>query len=176
MSRRFRRKPSIEDVLAEETKREIRRSIEANSQFSDDWDTIIFTADDLPLSLTTCRKTVDELKFLTEIKARMAARDFDEAKRTQSRKGGEKKMRKKRNIFYDIIFRKGSDADGYGVLIQLNLTGAKEPSQSGGYALCTKVQRKADSETVAYECARFSNYTKEIKPIIDEIGDLYRKV
>jgi hypothetical protein len=35
---------------------------------------------------------VNELKFLTEIKARLAARDFDEAKRTQSRKGGEKKM------------------------------------------------------------------------------------
>jgi len=173
----LRRKPSIKDALVNETRREMRRSIEADGGLMDDWDTILYAADYLPLSLTTCRKTVNELKFLAEIKARLQARDFNEAKRTQSRKGGEKKMRKKKNIFYDIIFRKGSDAEGYGVLIQLNLTGGKDTSQCGGYALCTKVERTgSDSENVAYECARFSNYTKEVRPIIDEIGDLYRKM
>lgn len=173
----LRRRPSIEDVLAQETIREMRRSIEAEGSFGEDWDTILYAADYLPLSLTSCRKTVDELKFLTEIKARLLARDFDEARRSQSRKGGEKKIKKKMNIFYDIIFRKGKEATGYGVLIQLNLTGGKGPSQSGGYALMTKVQRSVpDSETMASECARFSNYEKEVKPVIAEIGDLYRKI
>jgi hypothetical protein len=173
----LRKRPSIEDVLAHETRKEMLRSIEAESKYGEDWDTILYAADYLPLSLTKCRKTVGELTFLVEMKSRLVNRDFDETKRSQSRKGGEKKIKKKKHIFYDIVFRKGSEATGYGALIQLSLVDGKDPYQSGGYVLMTKVQRSdSGSEAVAFECARFSNYAKEAKPLIDEIGNLYRKI
>lgn len=170
------RRRRIQQVLADEVKAEILRSIRGGWGMAEDWDTILYAADHLPLSLTMCRKPVKELEFLQEVRERLLKRDFEEARRSQSRKGSEKRIRKKQNIYYDIVFKRGREKVGYGTLIQINLTEGRDPAQCGGYVLAVKVESADGEEKVSFEGGRFSSYEKEVKPLVNEIGDLYRKL
>ncbi|OYT66213.1 hypothetical protein B6U74_01430 [Candidatus Bathyarchaeota archaeon ex4484_205] len=170
------RRKKLRDMMVEELRREMRLSI-TRPTYGEDWDSILYWADETPLTYSMCRKPAIKLKMLKEVLELLKGKNFDSVKRTLGRKSGERKLRKRHSIFYDIVFRKGDLHIGYGSLIQLRPEKEKPLLECGGYIFTVKMVVDSEGkEIVDFECGRFRNYKKEIKPLLDKIGSLYHKI
>jgi len=139
-----------------------------------EWEDIMHSVYELPIELEGYSKKVSELESLKEIVDRLSRQDFDNVKRSESRKKQLRQFVKTMNMYYNLVFTKGPEKIGYGVLIYFpNLN--KDAERSSGIVLVEKkLMKKGKSET-KFERARFDDFLIEVRPYIEILGDLYRK-
>jgi hypothetical protein len=174
---------NVEDILNEELRREMgvepdpdTGKLRLHQRFPqiDDWEDIMHSVYELPLQLEGYTKKVSDLASLKEMLARLSEQDFDNVKRSESRKKQLKQFVKTMNMYYNIIFTKGKVRTGYGVLIYFpNLK--RDAERSSGIVLVErKVTKNGKSET-RFERAQFDDFLVDVMPYIELLGDLYRK-
>ncbi|HZW58091.1 MAG TPA: hypothetical protein VFF30_17505 [Nitrososphaerales archaeon] len=176
----------VEDVLNEELRREMgveedpeTGKLKLHQRFSqiNEWEDIMHSVYELPIELEGYSKSVSELLSLKEMVDKLSSQDFDNVKRSESRKKQMEKYVKTMNMYYNLIFSKGDQKVGYGVLIYFpNLK--ENPERSSGIVLVERktmiTKQPAKSET-RFERARFDDFLIEVRPYIEILGDLYRK-
>jgi len=173
----------VEDILNEELRREMgveedpeTGKLRMSQRFTqiNEWEDIMHSVYELPIELEGYSKRISELEYLKEIVDRLSKQDFDNVKRSESRKKQLSQFAKKMNMYFNLVFTKGSEKIGYGVLIYFpNLN--KEAERSSGIVLVEKkITNKGKSET-RFERARFDDFLIEVRPFIEILGDLYRE-
>ena len=173
----------VEDILNEELRREMgleedpktgRMKLSQRFTQINEWEDIMHSLYELPIELEGYTKKVSELQTLKEIVNRLSSQDYDNVKRSESRKKQLRQFVHTMNMYYNLIFVKGSEKTGYGVLIYFpNLS--KNAERSSGIVLVEKkVMRDGKSDT-KFERAKFTDFLIEVRPYIEIIGDLYRK-
>lgn len=167
------KKLTIEDILADELKREMNLD---NSTFTvlDDWDSVMHSVYRLPIQYAGYTNRVSDMKFLREMIDTLSSQDFDHVKRSESRKKQMRQFVKNMSMYYNIIFTKKDKKIGYGALIHFpNLK--PNPERSSGIVLAAKLIAEGGKHSIAFERARFDDFLIEVKPFINLIGDLYRQ-
>ena len=173
----------IEDILNEELRREMgveedpkTGKLRLGQRFSqiNQWEDIMHSLYELPIELEGYTKAVSGMHMLKEIVNRLSKEDFDNVKRSESRKKQLRQFVQTMNMYYNLIFSKGTEKTGYGVLIYFpNLS--KDAERSSGIVLVEKKVSKGDKPDVKFERARFDDFLIDVRPYIEIIGDLYRK-
>ncbi len=139
-----------------------------------EWEDIMHSVFDLPLELEGYTKKVSELASLEEMVDRLSKENFDAVKRTESRKKQLKQFVRTMSMYYNLIFTKGSEKAGYGVLIYFPDL-SKDPERSSGIVLVEKKITKNGKSETRFERAKFDDFLIEVRPYIEILGDLYRK-
>jgi vacuolar-type H+-ATPase subunit I/STV1 len=173
----------VEDILNEELRREMgleedpktgRMKLSQRFTQINEWEDIMHSLYELPIELEGYTKAVSEMQTLKEIVNRLSKQDFDNVKRSESRKKQLKQFVRTMNMYYNLIFAKGSEKTGYGVLIYFpNLS--KDAERSSGIVLVEKKVTKDGRSDTKFERARFDDFLIDVRPYIEIIGDLYRK-
>lgn len=173
----------VEDILNEELRREMgveedpkTGRLTLNQRFSqiNEWEDIMHSVYQLPIELEGYSKSVSELRTLKEIVDRLSKQDFDSVKRSESRKKQLRQFMKTMHQYYNLVFAKGSEKTGYGVLIYFPNLDENAERSHGIVLVEKKVTRKGKSDT-KFERARFDDFLIDVRPYIEIIGDLYRK-
>ncbi|HXQ91457.1 MAG TPA: hypothetical protein VN739_00515 [Nitrososphaerales archaeon] len=173
----------VEDILNEELRREM--GVEEDPQTGrlrmsqrfariSEWEDIMHSVYELPIELEGYAKKITELDSLKELVDRLAKQDFDTVKRSESRKKQLRQFVKTMNMYYNLVFSKGQEKTGYGVLIYFpNLS--KEAERSSGIVLVEKKTMKNGKSQTKFERAKFDDFLIDVKPYIEILGNLYRK-
>jgi hypothetical protein len=173
----------VEDILNEELRREMgveedpkTHRLKLGQRFSqiNEWEDIMHSVYELPIELEGYTKSVSELQSVKEIVNRLTKQDFDSVKRSESRKKQLKQFVRTMNMYYNLVFTKGSEKIGYGVLIYFPDL-HKEAERSSGIVLVEKKVMKGKRSETRFERAKFSDFLIEVRPYIEMSGDLYRK-
>jgi hypothetical protein len=173
----------VEDILNEELRREMgvapdpeTGKLRLHQRFAqiDDWEDIMHSVYQIPLELEGYTKKVSELETLKEMVERLSKQDFDNVKRSESRKKQLKQFVKTMNMYYNLVFTKGPVRTGYGVLIYFPNLKRDADRSSGIVLVVRKVMKKGKSET-RFEKAQFDDFLIDVMPYIEILGDLYRK-
>ena len=174
----------VEDVLNEELRREMgleadpetgRTKLQQRFSQINEWEDIMNSVYKLPIELEGYTKKVTDLVSLKEIVDRLSKQDFDNVKRSESRKKQLKEFVKTMNMYYNVIFTKGGEKVGYGVLMFFPNLEKSDAERSSGIVL---VERRAMSDgktDIKFERAKFDDFLIEVRPYIEIIGDLYRR-
>jgi hypothetical protein len=173
----------VEDILNEELRREMgveedpeTGKLKMSQRFSqiNQWEDIMNSVYELPIELEGYSKRVSELESLKDLVNKLSEQQFDHVKRSESRKKQLRQFVKTMNMYYNLVFIKGSEKIGYGVLIYFpNLK--KDAERSGGIVLVEiKTMKDGKSET-RFERAKFDDFLIEVRPYIEILGDLYRE-
>lgn len=173
----------VEDVLNEELRREMgveedprTGRLQLSQRFTqiNEWEDIMHSVYELPIEIEGYAKPVSELKFLKEIIDKLSRQEFDNVKRSESRKKQLRQFVQTMHQYYNLVFSGKGEKTGYGVLIYFPNLG-KDPERSGGIVLVErKTTRNKKSET-KFEKAKFGDFLIDVRPYIEIIGDLYRK-
>ena len=173
----------VEDILNEELRREMgveedpqTGKLRISQRFTqiNEWEDIMHSVYELPIELEGYSKKISELESLKEIVDHFSKQDFDNVKRSESRKKQLKQFVKTMNMYYNVVFTKGSEKFGYGVLIYFpNLN--KDAERSSGIVLVEKKSLKGGKSSTKFERARFDDFLIEVRPFIEILGDLYRE-
>lgn len=139
-----------------------------------EWEDIMHSVYELPIELEGYTKPVSELQSLKEIVNKLSKQDFDNVKRSESRKKQLRQFVKTMNMYYNVVFSKGSEKIGYGVLIYFPAL-IKDAERSSGIVLVEKKVTKGGKSDTKFERAKFNDFLIEVRPFIEIIGDLYRK-
>ena len=163
----------IEELLSEELKREL--FVDSGSKFRliDEWDTLMESIYELPVEHDGYEKKLSESNYIKEIVDIITKDDFDQVKRTESRK--KYKGKTPDLMYYNIVFTKGNKKTGYGTLIYFPETENELPQRNRGIVLAIKTEFNENDTNIEFEKARFDDYLVEVKPYIDLIGGLYRE-
>ncbi|HVB11637.1 MAG TPA: hypothetical protein VNE86_00790 [Nitrososphaerales archaeon] len=173
----------VEDILNEELRREMgveedpkTGRLKLSQRFSqiNEWEDIMHSVYELPIELEGYTKPVSELQSLKEIVNKLSKQDFDNVKRSESRKKQLSQFVKTMNMYYNVVFSKGSEKIGYGVLIYFPAL-IKDAERSSGIVLVEKKVTKGGKSDTKFERAKFNDFLIEVRPFIEIIGDLYRK-
>jgi len=173
----------VEDILNEELRREMgveedpkTGRLKLSQRFSqiNEWEDIMHSVYELPIELEGYTKPVSELQSLKEIVNKLSKQDFDNVKRSESRKKQLRQFVKTMNMYYNVVFSKGSEKIGYGVLIYFPAL-IKDAERSSGIVLVEKKVTKGGKSDTKFERAKFNDFLIEVRPFIEIIGDLYRK-
>ena len=172
----------VEDILNEELRREM--GVEADPQTGkltlhkfaeiNEWEDIMHSVYQLPIELEGYAKRVSELEFLKEMIDKLSKQDFENVKRSESRKKQLEQFVRTMNMYYNLIFTKGSEKTGYGVLIYFPNLNSDAERSSGIVLMERKSMRNGNTET-RFERAKFDDFLIEVRPYIEILGDLYRK-
>ena len=139
-----------------------------------EWEDIMHSVYQLPIELEGYSKKIAELESLKEIVDRLTKQDFDNVKRSESRKKQLQQFVKTMNMYYNLVFLKGPEKVGYGVLIYFpNMK--KDAERSSGIVLVEKKVMNKGKSTTKFERARFDDFLIEVRPFIEILGDLYRE-
>ncbi|MEM3074048.1 MAG: hypothetical protein QXK20_04835, partial [Nitrososphaerales archaeon] len=76
----------IEDLLEEQLRREMFLESGKKFRYIDDWDTVMHSVYEIPIEYGGYTKRIPELKFLKEMVNTLTSGDFEEVKRSESRK------------------------------------------------------------------------------------------
>jgi 3-deoxy-D-arabino-heptulosonate 7-phosphate (DAHP) synthase len=117
---------------------------------------------------------VSDLKILKEMIDRLATSDFDNVKRSESRKKQMAQFTKTLSMYYNVILTKGKNKVGYGALIHFPKL-KSDPDRSGGIVLAAKIVVAGTKHSTDFERAKFDDFLVEVKPYINLLGDLYRQ-
>ena len=150
--------------------------LKLNKRFSqiNEWEDIMHSVYELPIEIEGYAKQVSELKFLKEIIDKLSRQEFDNVKRSESRKKQLSQFVQTMHQYYNLVFSSKGEKTGYGVLIYFPNLG-KDPERSRGIVLVErKTTRNKKSET-KFEKAKFGDFLIDVRPYIEIIGDLYRK-
>lgn len=164
---------TIEDILSDELKREMNLD-EKTFVVLDDWDTVMQSVYRMPIEYSGYSKKVSDLKLLKEMIDTLAAANFDNVKRSESRKKQLEEFKRTLSMYYNVIFMKGKKKVGYGAL--LHFPRLKDSAErSGGIVLAAKIVVEGGKHTSSFEKGRFDDFLVEVKPYINLLGDLYRQ-
>ncbi|GEM_PF-361160 len=174
----------VEDILNEELRREM--GVEADPETGrlqlhkrfnkiSDWEDIMHSVSELPIELEGYDKKVTDLRALKEMVDRLSSQDFDSVKRSESRKKQFAQFVNSMSMYYNLIFTKGQERIGYGVLIYFPKLRKDDAERSNGIVLVEKKVMTANKSDSQFERAKFDDFLIEVRPYIEMLGDLYRK-
>jgi vacuolar-type H+-ATPase subunit I/STV1 len=177
---------NVEDILNEELRREMgldsdpatgRAKLQQRFSQINQWEDIMHSVYELPIELEGYTNRVADLVTLKEIVDKLASQDYDNVKRSESRKKQLKEFVKTMNMYYNVIFTKGDEKVGYGVLIYFPDLNKEDAERSSGIVLVEKKSMKGDNPNseMRFERAKFDDFLIEVRPYIEIIGDLYRR-
>jgi hypothetical protein len=174
----------IEDILNEELRREMgveeepgSRKLRLQQKFSsiDDWEDIMHSVYELPIEIEGYTKNVSEMHLLKEMIDILSSQEFENVKRSESRKKQLSQFVSTMNMYYNLVVTKSGERIGYGALIYFPDLKQKNPERSSGIVLAErKVTRDGKADT-RFERARFDDFLVDVKPYIEMLGNLYRK-
>ena len=167
------KKLSVEDILSDEIKREMNLDTETYVVL-DDWDSVMHSVYQMPIEYAGYTKRVGDMKTLKEMIDAIASSDFDQVKRSESRKKQLEEYKKTLSMYYNIIITKGSEKVGYGALMHFPRLKA-DPERSGGIVLAAKIVVSGKKHTTTFERGKFDDFLVEVKPFINLLGDLYHQ-
>jgi len=167
------RKFTVEDILSDELKREMNLDTDTYAVL-DDWDSVLQSVYQMPIEYAGYTNRVSDLKILKEMIDRLATSDFDNVKRSESRKKQLAQFTKTLSMYYNVILTKGKSKVGYGALIHFPKL-KSDPDRSGGIVLAAKIVVAGSKHSATFERAKFDDFLVEVKPYINLLGDLYRQ-
>jgi hypothetical protein len=167
------KKLTVEDILSDELKREMNLDTDTFAVL-DDWDSVMHSVYQMPIEYAGYTNKVSDLKLLREMIDRLATADFDNVKRSESRKKQLAQFTKTLSMYYNLVFTKGKSKVGYGALIHFPRLTAS-PDRSGGIVLAAKIVVDGAKHNTTFERAKFEDFLIEVKPFINLLGDLYRQ-
>jgi hypothetical protein len=165
----------LEDVLEHELKSEMR--LELSKPFNAvEWDEALDTVFSTPISYEEFTKKPSELVFMKEIIDLFSKGDFDDVGRSESRRKQMKQYTKTLQMYYNLVFKKGTKRTGYGALIFFPKLNEKEPERSSGVLLFSRlIVNGKGQQQLGFERATFDDFLVEVRPYVELLGDLYRK-
>ncbi len=167
------KKLTVEDILSDELKREM--NMDTNTfAVLDDWDSVMHSVFQMPIEYAGYTNKVSDMKLLKEMIDTLAASDFDNVKRSESRKKQLAQFTKTLSMYYNVVFTKGKTKVGYGALIHFPKLKAK-PDRSEGIVLAAKIVVDGRKHETVFEKGKFDDFLVEVKPYINLLGDLYRQ-
>ena len=167
------KKLTIEDILSDELKREMNMDTDTFAVL-DDWDSVMHSVYQMPIGYAGYTIKVSEMKILKEMIDTLAGSDFDNVKRSESRKKQLAQFTKTLSMYYNLVFTKGDRKVGYGALIHFPKLKAN-PDRSGGIVLAAKIVVEGKKHEASFERGKFDDFLVEVKPYINLLGDLYRQ-
>jgi hypothetical protein len=167
------RKLTVEDILSDELKREMNLDTDTFAVL-DDWDSVMHSVYQMPIEYAGYTKKISEMSLLKEMIDTLAVSDFDNVKRSESRKKQLAQFKKTASMYYNIVITKGAKRVGYGALIHFPKL-KPNPDRSGGIVLAAKIVVQGGKRTSTYERGKFDDFLVEVKPYINLLGDLYRQ-
>jgi hypothetical protein len=167
------KKFTVEDILSDELKREMNMDT-ATFAVIDNWDSVMNSVYQLPIEYAGYTNKVSEMKLLKEMIDRLSAADFDQVKRSESRKKQLAQFTKTLSMYYNVVFTAGRKKVGYGALIHFPKLKAN-PDRSGGIVLAAKITEEGGKHTATFERGKFDDFLSEVKPYVNLLGDLYRQ-
>ncbi len=167
------KKLTVEDILSDELKREMNLDTDTFAVL-DDWDSVMHSVYQMPIEYAGYTNRVADLKLLKEMIDALATSDFDNVKRSESRKKQLAQFTKTLSMYYNLVFTKGRSKVGYGALIHFPKLKAN-PDRSGGIVLAAKIVVDRKRHEATFERGKFDDFLVEVKPYINLLGDLYRQ-
>jgi hypothetical protein len=167
------KKLTVEDILSDELKREMNMDTDTFAVL-DDWDSVMHSVYQMPIEYAGYTHKVSDMKLLKEMIDTLAANDFDNVKRSESRKKQLEQFTKTLSMYYNVVFTKGNKKVGYGALIHFPKL-RSDPDRSGGIVLAAKLVVDGKKNTTSFERGKFEDFLVEVKPYINLLGDLYRQ-
>jgi hypothetical protein len=167
------KKLTVEDIISDELKREMNFDTKS-FVVHDDWDLVMHSVYRMPIEYAGYTKKVGDMKLIREMIDTLSSNDFDNVKRSESRKKQMQQFTKTLSMYYNLIFTKGDSRIGYGALIHFPKL-QKSPDRSSGIVLAAKIVVKGKSHTTTFEKSKFDDFLVEVKPYINILGDLYRE-
>ena len=164
---------TIEDILSDELKREMNLDTKTYVVL-DDWDSVMHSVYQMPIEYAGYTQKVSEMKILKEMIDTLAAANFDNVKRSESRKKQLEQFTKTLSMYYNVVFTKGRRKVGFGALIHFPKL-KTSPERSGGIVLAAKIVVDGGKHGSSYERGKFDDFLVEVKPYINLLGDLYRQ-
>lgn len=175
----------VEDILNEELRREMgvepepeTGKLRIHQKFSsiDDWEDIMHSVYELPIELEGYTKKVSEMQSLKEMIDILSSQEFENVKRSESRKKQLTQFVSTMNMYYNLVVtRKNGERIGYGALIYFPHLKKENPERSSGIVLAERKVMKDDKSDTRFERAKFDDFLVEVKPFIEVLGNLYRK-
>ena len=160
----------MEDVLIEELKRNTAVSSSFVSS-SADWGNILKASSVSPSESEFFKKRIVEMSMLKEVLHMLSRRRFDEVRRIEVKK---RTSRKSWCTSYSLIFRDAEGTLGYAAIIYIPEL-SRVIEKSGGVIHAARYRVTSSGEDTSFERAKFDNYTMEVKPHIEILGNLYRR-
>ena len=167
------KKLTVEDILSDELKREMNLDTDTFAVL-DDWDSVMHSVYQMPIEYAGYTKKVSEMVLLREMIDTLATSDFDNVKRSESRKKQLAQFTKTLSMYYNIVITKGGRRVGYGALIHFPKL-KPNPDRSGGIVLAAKIVVQRGKRSSSFERGKFDDFLVEVKPYINLLGDLYRQ-
>lgn len=167
------KKLTVEDILSDELKREMNLDTDTFAVL-DDWDSVMHSVYQMPIEYAGYTKKVSEMSLLREMIDTLATSNFDNVKRSESRKKQLAQFTKTLSMYYNIVITKGNRRVGYGALIHFPKLKA-DPDRSGGIVLAAKIVVEGARRNSSFERGKFDDFLVEVKPYINLLGDLYRQ-
>ena len=167
------RKLTVEDILSDELKREMNMDT-GTFAVIDNWDSVMNSVYQMPIEYAGYTNKVNEMKLLKEMIDMLSAADFDQVKRSESRKKQLAQFTKTLSMYYNVVFTKGGKKIGYGALIHFPKL-KPNPDRSGGIVLAARITVEGGKHSTAFERGKFDDFLSEVKPYVNLLGDLYRQ-
>jgi len=167
------KKLAVEDILSDELKREMNLDTDTYAVL-DDWDSVMHSVYQMPIEYAGYTNRIGEMKILKEMIDTLSASDFDNVKRSESRKKQLAQFTKTLSMYYNVVFTKGKKKVGYGALIHFPKL-KSNPDRSGGIVLAAKIVVDGKRRDAIFERGKFDDFLVEVEPFINLIGDLYRQ-
>jgi hypothetical protein len=167
------KKLTVEDILSDELKREMNLDTDTFAVL-DDWDSVMNSVYQLPIEYAGYTNKVSDMKLLKEMIDTLAMADFDNVKRSESRKKQLAQFTKTLSRYYNVVFTKGKKKVGFGALIHFPKLRAS-PDRSSGIVLAAKIVVDGTKHASSFERGKFDDFLVEVKPYINLLGDLYRQ-
>ena len=167
------KKLTVEDILSDEIKREMNMDTDTFAVL-DDWDSVMHSVYQMPIEYAGYTKRVADMKILKEMIDALASQDFDNVKRSESRKKQLAQFTRTLSMYYNLVFTKGKKKVGYGALIHFPKLKAN-PDRSGCIVLAAKMVVDGKKHETEFERGKFDDFLVEVKPYIELLGDMYRK-
>jgi len=167
------KKLTIEDILSDELKREMNLDTDTYAVV-DDWDSVMHSVYQMPIEYAGYTNRVSDMKILKEMIDTLASSDFDNVKRSESRKKQLAQFTKTLSMYYNLVFTKGKRKIGYGALIHFPKL-KSNPDRSGGIVLAAKIIDDGKRHEATFERGKFDDFLVDVKPYVNLLGDLYRQ-
>jgi hypothetical protein len=161
---------SVRDVLVDELRRESEVASKMCTSLNVDWGRLLRKA---ASEAGFHPKRVVELQLLKDVMRILLHRQFDDVRRTELRRHPAKKSW---HTLYTIVFRDGDVVSGYAAMINVPETYRGLVEKSSGTVHAAHVTFASNGEEIVeFEDARFNDYSAEVKPHIEILGNLYRR-
>ncbi len=161
---------SVEDLLIEDLKQNT-TAYSDSSLSSVDLGRLLKKTLSSPSESKFYEKRVVEMDMLKEVMHILSRRRFNEARRVEVKK---RAFGKSWYTLYSLIFRDGEDTLGYAATIYIPKL-SRDIEKSSGVIHAAKYQVTSSGEDTKFERARFDNFSMEVKPHLEILGNLYRR-